>query len=253
MTGPSQPWLPSSSQPPSSPSSPPQPPSSSQPLSPSASAGATAGAEQVRSHRAPPGPLAKAGNGARVTALLIAALAVGAAIANWRPLQQSADERERPYVRTGTVGQQVSARVFDATLLAVRGAGKVRAAGKVHDTGGVWIIVRVRVTATEEPTTVGYAALRDRRDRVYTATQRVSQEMHGGRTLQPAIPVDGELLFELPRDAATDLTLLLAGASLDLRMDAVAEIALPHADAAAVDRWASAPEPAALQASKAAS
>ncbi|MEJ3748340.1 hypothetical protein WEI85_34280 [Actinomycetes bacterium KLBMP 9797] len=207
----------------------------------------------MRSHRAPPGPVAKAGTGARVTALLIAALALGAAIANWRPLNQSADDRERPYVRTGTIGQQVSARVFDATLLSARGAGKVGYQGQAHDTGGVWMIVRIRLTATDEATTLGYAAVRDHRDRVYLATQRVSQQMLGGRTLQPGIPVEADLLFEVPRDAATDLTLLLAEPSIDHRMDTMAEIALPHYDTATVDGWASATEPAILTSPKAGS
>lgn len=209
--------------------------------------------EQVRSHRAPPGPLAKAGTGARVTALLIAALAVGAAIANWRPLDQSADDRERPYVRTGTIGQQVSTRVFDATLLNARGAGKIGHRGQAHDTGGVWIIVRVRLTASDEAITLGYAALRDRRDRVYLATQRIDQQLLGARTLQPGIPVEGDLLFEVPRDAATDLTLLLAEPLIDHRMDTMAEITLPQVNTATVDGWATAPEPATLESPKAGS
>jgi hypothetical protein len=200
--------------------------------------------EEVRSHRAPPGPVQRVGTRASVGTLLIAALAIGGLIASWRPLGGGGtDERERPFVQAGQAGETVSARVFDAKVVSVRGAGKVRLSGAAIDTGGVWILVRTQITATDEETTVGYAALRDARDRVYLASTRIEQEMTGGRSFQPGIPVEGEFVFEVPRDAATNLTLLLARQSLDHRMDAMAEIELSTYDSPTIDNWAAAAEP----------
>lgn len=200
--------------------------------------------EEVRSHRAPPGPVVRAGTKASVGTLLIAALAIGGLIASWRPLGGGGtDERERPFIRAGQAGETVSARVFDAKVVNVRGAGKVRLRGAALDTGGVWILVRTRITATDEETSVGYAALRDARDRVFLASTRVEQEMIGGRSFQPSIPVEGVFVFEVPRDAATNLTLVLARQSIDHRMDAVAEIELSTYDSPTIDKWAAAAEP----------
>ncbi|MCW6003167.1 hypothetical protein K1W54_01010 [Micromonospora sp. CPCC 205371] len=200
--------------------------------------------EEVRSHRAPPGPVQRVGTKASVGTLLIAALAIGGLIASWRPLGGGAtEERERPFVRAGQVGDTVSARVFDAKVVSVSGAGKVRLKGAAIDTGGVWIIVRARITATDEETSVGYAALRDARDRVFLASTRIEQRMIGVRSFQPGIPVEGAFVFEVPRDAATNLTLLLARQSIDRRMDAMAEIELSTYDSPTIDTWAAAAEP----------
>lgn len=204
--------------------------------------------EEVRSHRAPPGPMQRAGTRASVGTLLIAALAVGGLIASWRPLGGgSTEERERPFVRAGQAGETVSARAFDAKVVGVRGAGKVRLRGAAIDTGGVWVLVRTRITATGEETTVGYAALRDARDRVFLASTRIEQKMAGGRTFQPGIPVEGEFVFEVPRDAATNLTLLLAKPSIDRRMDAMAEIELSAYDSPTIDKWAATAEPITIE------
>lgn len=204
--------------------------------------------EAVRSHRAPPGPIQRVSTRASVGTMLIAALAIGGLIASWRPLGGGGtDDRERPFVRAGQAGDTVSARVFDAKVVGVRGAGKVRLRGAAIDTGGVWILVRTRITATDEETTVGYAALRDARDRVFLASSRIEQEMTGGRTFQPGIPVEGEFVFEVPRDAATNLTLLLAKASIDRRMDAMAEIELSTYDSPTIDQWAASAEPITLE------
>lgn len=204
--------------------------------------------EAVRSHRAPPGPIQRAGTRASVGTLLITALAVGGIVANWRPVNgDAADDRERPYISAGQVGDSVSARSFDAKVLDVRGAKLVGFRGKDHDTGGVWLLVRVRITATVEDTQVGYAAVVDNKDRVYLATGRFDQPFTAGRTLQPGIPVEGEIAFEVPRDVATSLRLRLAAPLIDQRMDGMAEIELPRFDTATIDKWATTEEPAILK------
>jgi hypothetical protein len=165
---------------------------------------------------------------------------VGGAISSHKP---DTDAAERPFARTGTVGAPVSVRTFVVTVRGVRGAAKISRTGTVHDTGGVWILVRVRAVALAEPVTIGYAGVRDAAGREYWATTRISQPLLGGRTLQPGVPVDGEIAFEVPRAAAADLTVRLARSPIDRRMDALAEVPLPHADRATVDGWATASGP----------
>ncbi|WP_460844945.1 DUF4352 domain-containing protein [Phytohabitans suffuscus] len=177
---------------------------------------------------------------ARVGMLLVAALAVGGVVANWRPVHGGgADDRERPYIAAGQVGEAVSARSFEAQLVSVRGARLLGVGSKGYETGGVWILVRVRVTATTEDTAVRYAALIDDRGREFLLSNRFTQSLaDGGRTFQPGIAVEGEIAFEVPRDAATSLRLRLASPLIDHRMDAMAEIEVPKVDTATVDKWA---------------
>ena len=157
-------------------------------------------------------------------ALVIAALSAGVAITARAP---DTETRERPFARRGTVGQRMSARTFDVTVLGARGAARIERAGRVRDTGGVFVVVRVRAVAGRKPTTIDHAAVRDGRGRTYLATPRITQPLAaGGHVLQPGIAVEGEIAFEVPRDAASSLTVLLADSS-DTRMDAVVEVAVP--------------------------
>lgn len=204
--------------------------------------------DAVASHRAPPGPVGRIGVRAGAGILVLAALAVGGAIANWRPINSGGTEqRERPFVQVGQVGETVSGRLFDATVLDVRGAAKVTSGGATHDTGGVWIVIRLRLTVHTEATSIGYAALRDRRDREYRATTRFDQRLvDSSRQLQPGIPVEGDVAFELPRDAATEVVVQLAKRAVDRRMDDLLEVPLPPVDRATVDKWAAEPTPVVL-------
>jgi hypothetical protein len=209
--------------------------------------------EEVRRHRAPPGPVERVGSRARVGMLLIAALAVGGVVANWRPIDgDRADVRERPYIAVADEqSEPVSIRSFEAQLVSVRGARLLGVRSKGYETGGVWILVRVRVTATTEDITLGYSALIDDRDREFLVSNRFTQLFAGGaRTFQPGIPVEGEIAFEVPRDVATSLRLRLATASLDQRMDGMAELKLPPVDTATVDRWATQQDPVIMESPK---
>ncbi|MEQ4303089.1 hypothetical protein ABNF97_17125 [Plantactinospora sp. B6F1] len=202
----------------------------------------------VVGHRAPPGPVQRIGLRAGAGTLIVAALALGGAIANWRPVNGGAAEaRERPFVQAGRFGETVTTRQFDAAVLSVRGAAKVAGGGQAYDTAGVWIVLRVRLTTREKATSIGYAALRDQRGREFRATTRFTQSLVGaGRVLQPGIPVEGDLAFEVPRDAATRLSAHFAQQQVDLRMDDLAEVPLPAVDRARVDEWANAPAPVPL-------
>lgn len=188
----------------------------------------------VRRHRRPgegiPGRLG-------VGVLILAALAVGGVISSRAP---DTDHRQRPFVSTGSMGKPVGARTFDVTVLGVRGTMKLARLGKWHDTSGVWILVRVRLVARNEPATLGYAAVRDADGRSYLATTRITQPLHG-RTLQPGVPVEGEVAFEVPPAVAPTLSVRLAGPPVDQRMDAMAEVRL-RIDKAMVERWRRSPD-----------
>jgi hypothetical protein len=107
----------------------------------------------------------------------------------------------------------------------------------VHDTSGVWVLVRVRLVARNEPILVGYAAVRDADGRTYLASNRIELKLvMGGRDLQPGVPVEGEIAFEVPRGAAPSLSLRLARPPLDQRMDAIAEVPL-GISGAMVNKW----------------
>ena len=172
-------------------------------------------------------------------AMIVVTVVAGGAIRTYTP---DTDRRERPFVRTGGEDSPVSARTFDVTVLGVRGGAKVSRAGKDHDTGGVWVIVRVRLVGRTAPANVGYAAVADARDRRYHATGRFIQPLPGGRTLQPDIPLVAEIAFEVPAPVDMPLYLLLAGNSLDQRMDAMARCRLP-VDEQALQRWRAESEP----------
>jgi hypothetical protein len=167
-----------------------------------------------------------------VGVLVLAALAVGGVINSRAP---DTDHRERPFVATGRVGSPVNVRTFEATVLGVRGTTKLARSGKWHTTGGIWVLVRLRLVARSEPTQVGYAAVRDAKDRTYLATTRIEQPLQS-RSLQPGIPVEGEIAFEVPPAAAPTLSVRLAEPLVDTRMEAMAEVPL-DITRSKVDQW----------------
>jgi hypothetical protein len=174
------------------------------------------------------------GRRADATVRISATLAICAAITSHTP---TVDTQQRPFVRTGNVGSVVNVRTFDATVLGVRGAALISDANGAHDTSGIWIIVRVRLTAIGNPLSLGYAALLDGQGRTYRATGRIDQPLLISRELEPGIPVTTELAFEVPTSVASDLSLQLAtGLDDDLRMDALTRIRLPI-DSAEIRQW----------------
>jgi hypothetical protein len=157
-------------------------------------------------------------------ALILVALTIGGFAASHQP---SIDQQQEPYLRAGSVGHLVDVRTFDATVLGVRGAAVIRQDDLNHDTSGVWILVKVKLAARTDPTTVKYAVLRDSQGSIYRPTSRVAQPLvDGTRTLEPGIPLTGEIAYEVPV-GATGLTFRLAENSIDDRMDAMADVKLP--------------------------
>jgi hypothetical protein len=194
------------------------------------------GPPPVHRHRAPPRDvrtvIADLGNRLGVAALVLAAVAIGGVI---KSHDRDVEARERPYVHTGAIGDQVSARIYDVTVLGVRGATTLKDGGKTYQTDGIWVVVKVRAIARADPCSLGFVAVRDRDGVAYRLSTRVDQSMDF-RELQPGIPVTGELVFEVPRPAARGLAVRFSGGAYDQRMDAMAEVSL-DLQQSTVDAW----------------
>jgi hypothetical protein len=136
-----------------------------------------------------------------------------------------ADHRFREFLVAAEIGEPVRLGGFEATLLEVRTVAQVAEGPKRgRDTGGVWVVALLRVEAVEEPVVMAYAAVADQQGRSWIASERVDQPMVAYQ-LQPGIPVLGRVAFEVPRRAATELSLRLGETGIEL--STIAEIALP--------------------------
>lgn len=159
-------------------------------------------------------------------ALLVVVLVVGGAVIGVR---STPDHAHRPYVVEGLAGEPVSTGQLEVTLRSVRTAAEIAGeSGWRHSTSGVWILALVRVEALREPLSVGHAALRAPDGRSWSASGRFRQPLtSAGHRLQPGVPVEAELVFEVPQEVATRLVLEVAANWSDLRMAAVAQVPLP--------------------------
>lgn len=161
--------------------------------------------------------------------LILATLGVGNLVMAYTP---DVNTRERPFLRSGEPGNEIDVRRFTVTVLATEVAAVIKAAGWEHDTQGKWIVLRVRLEAVGEPLAVRYAALWDDQGRSYEASDRLQQRLvDGSRRLQPGIPVEGDVAFEVPA-GATGLTARFTSSDISQRMDAMSAISLPLPDTA---------------------
>jgi hypothetical protein len=118
------------------------------------------------------------------------------------------EQAARPFVRTGHIGQDVAANSFVANVESVRGARAIEGHFKVVETEGVFVIVKVRITATNSNVRIQTETVRDTRGRVFRATDKTFQSMgEGFYEFQPGVTVEGEIAFEVPKDAAAGLRL----------------------------------------------
>lgn len=166
-------------------------------------------------------------------ALVVLAIGVGGAAKAYEP---DPAVQQRPFIRTGHKGDVVSARTFDAQLLGVRGGAVVGSRGGPHDTSGVWIVVKVRLTAHGEPMQLGQVSIRDGEGRIFRASGRVDNNPPL-RQLQPGIPVDCEIAFEVPKAVPLPIAARLTSSLIDDRMDGLAQLEL-DVTAAQVQQWA---------------
>jgi hypothetical protein len=172
--------------------------------------------------------------------LIIVTVVVGSEIIKRSP---DFDDGSRPYVHTGHIGDTVDGLSFSVVVDSVRGAGTVSARfNEEYRTDGVFVAVRAKVTAYDEVVLLREIAVIDRTGRRFDATARFTQHMVL-RRFQPAIPVVGEIIFEIPRDAGPGLVLRVAeDLNLDNRNQTIAQVDLAL-DQPTVDGWLAAPEP----------
>jgi hypothetical protein len=120
-----------------------------------------------------------------------------------------------PFVSRGEAGEWVHTRTFGLRVdkpHLVRNLKQTRF-GRVEErtTSGVWVIVKVDAVAIHESGMIGAFALETRDGKRYQHTERVrlaSQVGLLGRELQPEMPVPALLVFEVPEDQISNLTLI---------------------------------------------
>jgi hypothetical protein len=165
-------------------------------------------------------------------ALVSLAIGAGGVAHAYKP---DPDVQQRPFIRTGHKGDRVDARTLDAQLLDVRG-GAIISSGVPHDTSGVWVVVKVRLTAHGEPTQLGQVAIRDGDDRIFRASARIDNNPPL-RQLQPGIPVDCEVAFEVPKDVPLPIAARFTTALIDIRMEGMAQLEL-DVTSSQLQQWA---------------
>ncbi len=140
-----------------------------------------------------------------IAVALLLTLAAGEAIIRTEP---DRNETTAPFFFAGEPGEPVTAGGLQVTLLDVKGAAMVDPPKSLPtDTSGVWLVVRIRLMATTKTTQVAYVGLAASDGRSFRATGRFRQSMvERSLDLQPGIPVEGTVAFEVPKDV-TGLTL----------------------------------------------
>jgi hypothetical protein len=129
-----------------------------------------------------------------------------------------------PIETGGDVGAFVRGRTVAARVDRVMLARTVRLhrfdGARTFDTSGVWLVVRATATSVEGPATMADAVVETAGGVRYQQTERLAgaTDLLSSKTLQPEVPTEGELVFELPRDALTGAELLLAERRFGLGM-----------------------------------
>jgi hypothetical protein len=157
-------------------------------------------------HRRRPGWLRHAGRRIGAALLILATLAIGHEVTAHIPDRTVTAGH---FLRTGGIGDRVESLEIAATIVDVRGGRAVVSPRdeELH-TSGMWIVVRTRLETLTEPTLVLHFAIQDRRGRVYRESSRLFQPL-SGYTLQPGIPVEGDIAFEVARDSVPGAQLRL--------------------------------------------
>jgi hypothetical protein len=154
-------------------------------------------------------------------------LLLAAAVAALWGMQRTVPNYNRlvaPIETDGEPGELVRGRTVAARVDRVALARTVRlhrfGRAQTFDTTGVWLIVRATATSVEGPAMMADAVIETADGARYQQTERLSsaRDLLSSRTLQPDVPTEGDLLFELPRDALAGAELLLAERRFGLGM-----------------------------------
>lgn len=139
-----------------------------------------------------------------------------------------------PIVKSGTVGSPVEARSFRArvskVVLAERLVWQARGASVERSTTGLWAVVVARLEADPVTTSVAGALWQGPGGLLFEASQRVAGApgLLTAERLEPGLPRDGILVFEVARQEARGATLLLSQNRWP-RLDSQLAIAIPPA------------------------
>jgi hypothetical protein len=184
-----------------------------------------------------------------IAAAALVTLVVGQLILNTEPDRH---DTAAPFFVSGELNKPVTVEGLTVTVLGVKGAAKIDPPDALPaDTGGIWIVVQLRLEATTKPLSPTYAGLAAPDGRSFQATARFRQSLVGGAVkLQPGIPMSGDLAFEVPKDAAAaglhiQVGLKTGGGTVLAPWRAYADIALPIGDAD-VARWQAQTQPLAI-------
>ncbi len=173
--------------------------------------------------------------------MIIGTVVIGQYIIDTTPI---GSDHRRPFLRTAPMGEPVDAGPFEVTVLSTRGGRVIADLLDQTVTDGVYIAVRLRLMADDARAALKYAAIRDARDNWYEA---ISGNELISWPLQPRVPIEGEVFFELPVTAAQGpLTLRLSSyGGYTHHYQVSAEIPL-DVDASDVDGWYHSDEPLTL-------
>jgi hypothetical protein len=160
-------------------------------------------------------PVARRSTGRRVVAalvaipLILATVVVARLIAVTTPIP--ADHR-RPWIHSGQMNEAVHESEVDMTVHSVRGGRSYTGSfDATRTTDGLFLLVRATVVAPETKTALRYAELFDDAGNAYSAIDTRGTLLN--YELLPGIPVDGELLFEVPPAVVTQLRVRVSTAS----------------------------------------
>lgn len=167
--------------------------------------------------------------------IVVLALWVGSLVT--RMLPAPSDVYERPYVESGSLGEQVTTRAFDVTVTGVRAGPEAERDTTVAATTGVWLVVDFTLTARGETFLLPVAEVR---------IEAADGRQFGGvpgltascRRAQVGIAQTCSIPFEVPPDAIEGAHVLIP-ASYVTAMDDVAVIDLGISGEEATDLAAS--------------
>jgi hypothetical protein len=137
--------------------------------------------------------------------LIMATVVLGRLIAITAPI---GDDHRRPWIHQGQMNEPVVEHDIEVVVLSVRGGRAYEDFSDVPSTDGIFLLVRVRAMAFDTPSALNYAELIDHSGYAYDAIRHSDGLYQFG--LLPRIPVEGELLFEVPAHVATQLRLRLS-------------------------------------------
>jgi hypothetical protein len=151
---------------------------------------------------------------------VLAALAAGRAIDVGLP----SDSDDRPFVRSGGIGDRVALVYADVTVTAVHTARAVNSGVDDVGTPGRWLVVDLTVVARGQPLATPAISLEDANGRSFSSD--LSRSGYSWTSAPTGVPWLVRIPFEVPQDALAGATLTFSRDVNDDRRDDLARIDL---------------------------